>query len=97
MVAVPIPVVVPGATPGDTPALTPEEPPAVPAAPWAAVPLVRAPAASAQPEDMASAVANTIVVIFITSVFLFFRLLVRWRTIRIYRHPSFQIGSINLS
>jgi hypothetical protein len=68
---VPIPVVVLGAKPGDTPALTPEEPPAVAAAPCAAVPLVRAPAASAQPEDMASAVANIIVVIFITSVFLF--------------------------
>jgi len=55
----------------DTPALTPEEPPAVPAAPCAAVPPVLAPAASAQPEDMASAVANTIVVIFMTSVSLF--------------------------
>ena len=71
MVPVPIPVVVLGATPGDTPALTPEEPLAVPAAPCTAVPLVRAPAASAQSEDTASAVANTIVVIFINSVFLF--------------------------
>ena len=75
MVPVPIPVVVAGvvlgATPGDTPALTPEEPPVVPAAPCAAVLLVLAPAASAQPEDMASAVANTIVVIFMTSNSLF--------------------------
>ena len=76
-----MPVVVPGvvlgaatrgaATPGATPALAPAELPAFPAAPPAAAPGVPAPAANAQPEDMASAAANMIVVIFITSVSLF--------------------------
>jgi hypothetical protein len=97
VVPVPIPVVVPGvvlgaATPGAaTPALAPAELPGFPASPPAAAPGVPAPAANAQPEDMASAVAITIVAIFMTSVPLFMS------KDKDCRRPSFQIGSINLS
>jgi hypothetical protein len=84
-VPVPIPAVVPGvvpeippgaAIPGeDTPLLTPAEllPPAVPGATPTppAPPAAPTPAANAQLEDMASAAAITIVVIFMASVSLF--------------------------
>jgi hypothetical protein len=96
-----MPVVVPGvalgaatpgaAIPGATPALPPVELPAFPAAPPAAAPGAPTPAANAQPEDMASAVAITIVVIFMISVSLFMS------EDKVCRRPSFQIGSINLS
>jgi hypothetical protein len=63
----------------------------LPSAPPAAAPGVPAPAANAQPEDTASAVAITIVVIFMTSVSVFMS------KDKDCRRPSFQIGSINLS
>jgi hypothetical protein len=90
----------PGAvTPGEaapTPAPA-EAPPAAPAAPPAAPPPAppappppAPPAANAPPEDMASAVAITIVVIFMTSVSLFMS------KDKDCRRTTFQIASIKL-
>ena len=104
-VAVPVavPVVVPGVvldappgavTPGEAaPAPAPAEaPPAAPAAPPPAPPPpAPLPAANAQLVDMASAVAITIVVIFMTSVSLFMS------KDKDCRRTTFQIGSMKLS
>jgi hypothetical protein len=86
VVPVELPVAVPvvEAAPAPAPA---EAPPAAPAAPPAPPP----PAANAQLEDMASTVAMTIVVIFMTFVSLFMS------NDKDCRHTTLQIGSTKLS
>jgi hypothetical protein len=86
VVPVELPVAVPvvEAAPAPAPA---EAPPAAPAAPPAPPP----PAANAQLEDMASTVAMTIVVIFMTFVSLFIS------KDKDCRHTTLQIGSTKLS